>query len=150
MVGLVDGKRLCSPAFQTKLQPSSQNKAELMDVTQRLLMAISAGDWASYASLCAPDSTCIEPETMGQVVTGLGFHKHYFDLPPSGDAPPPPSNTTMTGVQIRVCPQGAMGFVTYNRLTQSGVKSSLAQETRIWEKQQGEWLQTHFHKSLVQ
>lgn len=126
-----------------------------MDCTQRLLVAISNEDWDTYASLCAPDCTCIEPETKGQVVTGLGFHQHYFNLRASGypGSGIPPSTTSMTGVQIRVCPQGAMGYVTYNvtynRLVQEGPVSTRSQETRIWEKQQGKWLQTHFHKSSV-
>ena len=30
-------------------------------------------------TLCSPDLTAIEPESNGQVVTGLDFHRFYFD-----------------------------------------------------------------------
>ena len=131
-----------------KKKMSSAVKAELVAITQKLLTSIRTGDYATYSSLCAPDLTCIEPETMGQIVTGLPFHKHYFDLP-AGATAPPATNTTMCDVNVRVCGAGAMGFVTYGRLGQSGVVSTFAQETRVWEKQDGVWKHVHFHKSLV-
>ena len=41
-----------------------------------------------------------------------------------------------------------MGVVTYNRMTQKGWEVTVAQETRVWEKRDGKWLHTHFHKSI--
>jgi hypothetical protein len=120
------------------------------DSTLLTSLGYQAGDWATYSSLCHPDGTCIEAETMGQVVRGLDFHKHYFDLPANPDSASAPSNITVCDLHARVCPKGVMGFVTYNRLNQSGIASSLAQETRIWEKNsEGHWKQVHFHKSVL-
>lgn len=40
-----------------------------------------------------------------------------------------------------------MGFLAYNRVTQQGLKTAVAQETRIWEQRDGRWQMVHFHKS---
>ena len=33
--------------------------------------------------MCAEDVTCIEPETCGQLVSGLEFHKFFLDNMPN-------------------------------------------------------------------
>jgi hypothetical protein len=100
-----------------------------------------------YASLCSAGLSCIEPETSGQIVKGLKFHEHYFALPPAKADQPAHKTTTLTDLQVRV--SGDMGFVTYNRVTQTGLATSVAQETRIWERTAaGDWVQVHFHKSI--
>ncbi|MBU6173969.1 MAG: DUF4440 domain-containing protein, partial [Planctomycetes bacterium] len=48
--------------------------------TQQLLVAITSGDWDSYAELCDPSLTCFEPEALGNLVDGLDFHRYYFNL----------------------------------------------------------------------
>ena len=55
---------------------------ELVQLTQRLLDCIAAADWPAYQALCDPTLTAFEPEARGQLVSGLGFHKFYFDLGP--------------------------------------------------------------------
>lgn len=39
------------------------------------------GDWkgAFSRTLCDAKMTCFEPETIGNLVEGLDFHKFYFD-----------------------------------------------------------------------
>jgi hypothetical protein len=44
---------------------------EVLALTERLLGAIAAGDWATYEELCAADMTCFEPEARGHLVEGL-------------------------------------------------------------------------------
>ena len=48
---------------------------ELIQLNQRLLDAIAAGDWATYQELCDPSLTAFEPEACGQLVEGMPFHK---------------------------------------------------------------------------
>ncbi len=54
--------------------------AELLQLNQKLLECIAQGDWAAYQELCDPSLTAIEPESHGQIVEGLAFHRFYFDL----------------------------------------------------------------------
>ena len=63
--------------------PASPEQS-LLAASARLLAAIDAGDWQTYADLCDERLTCFEPEAAGHLVEGLPFHKFYFDLPPSG------------------------------------------------------------------
>ncbi len=53
--------------------------AQVLDVNERLLLSITAGDWETYAQLCDPKLTAFEPESRGQLVEGMDFHHFYFD-----------------------------------------------------------------------
>ncbi|CAF1670645.1 unnamed protein product, partial [Adineta ricciae] len=53
--------------------------SEITKVTEQLLQAIVNGDYDMYKTLCDPKITCFEPETIGNLVEGLDFHKFYFD-----------------------------------------------------------------------
>ncbi len=123
-------------------------EAELLEVSLKLLKAIDAGDWKTYASLCDEDITCFEPEANGHLVAGLPFHKYYFDLPGNGT----PKLSSAASPNIRVI--GDVGIVCYARLVQkldaSGAPvTATADETRIWQKVGGVWKHIHFHRSPV-
>jgi ketosteroid isomerase-like protein len=125
--------------------PSSA-EAELLDLSCRLLEAITAGDWTTYAGMCADDITCFEPEANGHLVIGLPFHKYYFDLPAGGS----PKQSTIAGPSVRII--GDVGIVCYARLVQkldaNGIPVTVtADETRIWQKQGSQWQHIHFHRS---
>lgn len=120
--------------------------AELLQLNQRLLDAIARGDWAVYESLCDPTLTAFEPEALGQLVEGLDFHRFYFRLGGFRGE----QNTTMCAPKVRV--MGDVAIVAYARLYQrvspDGVPTtSGAEETRIWQKQDGSWRHVHFHRS---
>ncbi len=119
---------------------------ELLKLNQQLLESIATGDWKTYEKLCDPSLTCFEPETVGQVVEGLGFHKFYFDL----GAAKGPRTTTMASPHVRL--MGDTAVISYTRLTQrldaSGAPTTgQAQETRVWQREGGQWRHVHFHRS---
>ncbi|HMP02496.1 MAG TPA: DUF4440 domain-containing protein [Gemmatales bacterium] len=122
---------------------------ELLQLTQRLLDAVTQRDWATYESLCSADLTCFEPEACGQLVSGLPFHRYYFQLG-GGSAP----------VQVTLCQPtvhlwGDVGVVAYVRLQQKiagdGLPRTVAfAETRVWHRSNGRWQHVHFHRSEIE
>jgi ketosteroid isomerase-like protein len=122
---------------------------ELLALTQRLLDAIADGDWQTYEELCDPSLTAFEPEGRGQFVEGLTFHRFYFQLTDRTGH----RQTTMAAPRVRVA--GDMAVVTYVRLNQragpDGVpRTSVFEETRVWQRLDGRWRHVHFHRSAVQ
>ena len=126
-------------------------EAELISLTEKLLNAIDAADWATYTALCDPSITCFEPEACGQLIAGLPFHKFYFDL--AQGAKPSPRQSTIASPHVRML--GDAAVVSYVRVVQkldgSGSPvSAAAHETRIWHKQPTGWKHVHFHRSPVE
>jgi len=121
---------------------------ELIRLNQRLLDAIAEADWAVYQELCDPSLTAFEPEAKGQLVEGLGFHSFYFNRKrPKGD-----NQTTMGSPKVRI--MGDVAVIAYVRLNQrvgeDGLPvSSAAEETRVWQRQDGKWRHVHFHRSTI-
>jgi len=125
------------------------DEAELLRLTHKLLDAVVNHDWPTYASLCDENLTCFEPEARGQCVTGLEFHKFYFDLPAGSG----PRHTTLCDVHVRIL--GDAALVTYVRLTQrldanGRPATSAIEETRVWQRSGGAWKHVHFHRSAPQ
>ncbi len=120
---------------------------ELLKLNQRLLDSISQGDWKTYQDLCDPSLTAFEPEALGQLVEGMEFHQFYFDL--GGLATP--HNTTLCSPHVRL--MGEAAVVSYVRLIQKtseqGPVTVGFEETRVWERQNGEWKHVHFHRSSI-
>jgi len=119
---------------------------ELLKLNQRLLESIASGDWATYQELCDPSLTCMEPETNGQVVEGLPFHKFYFDLGGFSRR----VQTTMQAPHVRVL--GEVAVLSYMRLVQKvgadgSATTAAAAETRVWQKKDGKWRHVHFHRT---
>jgi hypothetical protein len=122
---------------------------ELLQLNQKLLAAIVSGDWKAYEALCDASITCFEPEARGQVVTGMPFHKYYFELP--GSPQKPAKNVTMAQPHVRLMGNDA-AVLSYVRLTQSldasgAPQTSRMEETRVWQRIGGEWKHVHFHRS---
>jgi calcium/calmodulin-dependent protein kinase (CaM kinase) II len=122
--------------------------AELLQLTQRLLDSIAAGDWATYQDLCDPGLTSFEPEALGQLVEGLEFHRFYFDLGGIRGK----HHTTMCSPRVRLL--GEAAIVSYVRLVQrlgpdGQPATSGFEETRVWQRQEGRWRHVHFHRSAL-
>jgi calcium/calmodulin-dependent protein kinase (CaM kinase) II len=120
---------------------------ELLQLNAQLLESIAAKDWAVYCELCDPTLTAFEPEGCGQLVEGMEFHRWYFNLPGN----PGHHHTTMASPRVRL--MGDVAVVAYVRLNQrvaaDGTPRTMAfEETRIWQKQNGQWKHVHFHRSV--
>ncbi len=119
----------------------------LLNLNQSLLDAIVEGNWQAYAELCDETLTCFEPEARGHVVEGLAFHQFYFTGTSSGKK----VNTTMASPHVRL--MGDVAIVCYTRLTQTTDASGAfitksVEETRVWQRKDGNWKHVHFHRSL--
>ncbi len=126
---------------------STTTQQELIALTQQLLESIAAGDWATYERLCDPTLTAFEPESCGELVEGLPFHRFFFDR----NTQPKPRNTTLCAPHVRLL--GAdTAIVCYVRLHQSTSSDGAGtvrrfEETRVWQRQNGQWKHVHFHRS---
>lgn len=121
---------------------------DLVALNQQLLDSIANGDWATYSRLCDPELSAIEPEAPGQVVSGLAFHKFYFDLAKS----PSPRQTTMCQPVVHIA--GDMAVIAYVRLVQKledgRPKTVASAETRVWRRSGESWRHVHFHRSPLE
>ena len=124
-----------------------EDRAEILDLTQNLLVAISQGDWEAYADLCDDSMTSFEPEAEGNLVDGLDFHHFYFKLHKSDSRP---VQSTIVAPYIRM--MESVAVIAYVRLTQSvdedGKPTTVAmEETRVWHRRGNGWKHVHFHRS---
>lgn len=122
---------------------------EVIAATERLLGAVAANDYATYEALSDASLTCVEPETHGQIVVGLAFHKHFFGLKPAtaGNAGSDKQNIVCRPLVRMLGPDHAL--IVYVRITQNAGKVSLAEETRVWRRDtlSKQWKNVHFHRS---
>lgn len=127
---------------------NTQQEKEIIRLTQELITSITSGDYVTYTKLVDPHLTAIEPESRGNMVEGLEFHKFYFDnLFPSKQ----PVNTTILSPHVHMLGPNA-ACISYIRLTQiilsDGIpKTNQSEETRVWHKKNGSWVNVHFHRS---
>ena len=121
---------------------------KLIDLTQQLLESIASGDWETYARLSDPSLSAFEPESSGQLVEGLMFHKYFFDLGRAGA----PHNTTMCAPHVRMLgsDSAVVSYVRLNQVLDSNGAPVVRryEETRVWQQQQGAWKHVHFHRSV--
>jgi calcium/calmodulin-dependent protein kinase (CaM kinase) II len=123
-------------------------ESEIVELTRRLLAAITESDWKAYTELCAPDLTAFEPEAGKHLVEGMGFHKHYFDM--ADGSPYAGVTTTISSPRVRV--MGDVAVIAYVRLTQDvredgKHRTKAMRETRVWQKHDGQWKHVHFHRA---
>ncbi|QGQ21580.1 DUF4440 domain-containing protein [Gimesia benthica] len=127
---------------------SDNDVQDLLKLSKQLLDAIDHKDWNTYTSLCDEELTCFEPEARGHLVTGMDFHRFYFDMNPTGR----PRQSTISSPMVSI--MGEVALVTYIRVVQSIDEhghdhSTACEESRIWQKQDGEWQHVHFHRSTI-
>jgi ketosteroid isomerase-like protein len=122
-------------------------ESQLLDLSRQLLVAIADKDWPTYSRLCDPSLTCFEPETLGQLIGGMEFHKFYFDL----EGAPGNRNTTLASPHVRLLGPDA-AIVSYVRVIQKldptgNPVTASVQETRVWQRIENQWKHVHFHRS---
>ncbi|MGY8823665.1 MAG: DUF4440 domain-containing protein [Candidatus Latescibacterota bacterium] len=126
--------------------PKSDLENEILQLNQRLLDAIASADWAVYEELCDTFLTAFEPEARGHRVEGLDFHRFYFDL----GAPAQARHTTMIDPSVSLLGDEA-ALVTCVRLVQAQTSeepiTQRSEETRVWQRKDGQWRHIHFHRS---
>ncbi|KAI6175272.1 Calcium/calmodulin-dependent protein kinase [Aphelenchoides bicaudatus] len=141
-----------SPRHSPSILPAQ--KQEIVRVTQQLLDAISCKDFEAYARLCDPSMTCFEPETLGNLIEGMDFHKFYFDntLPNTSSPRQSQIHTTLLNPNVHIMGDDG-ACIAYVRLTQyvdkqGEARTRQAQETRVWHKRNGRgWICVHVHRS---
>uniref|UniRef100_A0A4D5R9K4 calcium/calmodulin-dependent protein kinase n=2 Tax=Scolopendra TaxID=41364 RepID=A0A4D5R9K4_SCOVI len=124
-------------------------KQEIVKVTEQLIEAINAGDFDAYTKICDPHMTSFEPESLGNLVEGMEFHKFYFDNVLGKNCKS--INTTILNPHVHFLGDDA-ACIAYIRLTQFMDKSGMAhsqqsEETRVWHRRDGKWQSVHFHRS---
>ncbi|XP_019720570.1 calcium/calmodulin-dependent protein kinase type II subunit gamma isoform X2 [Hippocampus comes] len=158
--GNSDSELSCAPAVATapvggdnsaaaKSNVKQTRKQEIIKITEQLIEAINNGDFDAYTRICDPGLTSFEPEALGNLVEGMDFHKFYFENLLSKNNKP--VHTTLLNPHVHLIGEDA-ACIAYIRLTQfvdSGgrPRSSQSEETRVWHRRDGKWLNVHFHCS---
>ncbi|KAM6951729.1 calcium/calmodulin-dependent protein kinase (CaM kinase) II gamma 1 isoform 5-T5 [Aplochiton taeniatus] len=132
---------------QTSTQQS--RKQEIIKITEQLIEAVNNGDFEAYTRICDPGLTSFEPEALGNLVEGMDFHKFYFENLLSKNNKP--VHTTLLNPHVHLIGEDA-ACIAYIRLTQfmdgtGRPRSSQSEETRVWHRRDGKWLNVHFHCS---
>lgn len=104
----------------------------------------------SCSKLVDPQMTCFEPESNGNLIEGLAFHKFYFDNVLSKNSKTA-VNTFILKPHVHFMSDDA-ACIAYTRLTQmidrsGSLKTMQSEETRIWQRTSGKWQNVHYHCS---
>ncbi|XP_013915974.1 PREDICTED: calcium/calmodulin-dependent protein kinase type II subunit gamma isoform X12 [Thamnophis sirtalis] len=124
-------------------------KQEIIKITEQLIEAINNGDFEAYTKICDPGLTSFEPEALGNLVEGMDFHKFYFENLLSKNNKP--IHTTILNPHVHVIGDDA-ACIAYIRLTQyidgqGRPRTMQSEETRVWHRRDGKWLNVHYHCS---
>uniref|UniRef100_A0A672HR89 calcium/calmodulin-dependent protein kinase n=1 Tax=Salarias fasciatus TaxID=181472 RepID=A0A672HR89_SALFA len=138
-----------SATSRLRLPLCAGRKQEIIKITEQLIEAINNGDFDAYTRICDPGLTSFEPEALGNLVEGMDFHKFYFDNLLSKNSKP--VHTTLLNPHVHLIGEDA-ACIAYIRLTQfvdstGRPRSSQSEETRVWHRRDGKWLNVHFHCS---
>ncbi|XP_024913851.1 calcium/calmodulin-dependent protein kinase type II subunit gamma isoform X17 [Cynoglossus semilaevis] len=134
---------------EEEMKGRKARKQEIIKITEQLIEAVNNGDFEAYTRICDPGLTSFEPEALGNLVEGMDFHKFYFDnLLSKNDKP---VHTTLLNPHVHLIGEDA-ACIAYIRLTQfvdsmGHPRSSQSEETRVWHRRDGKWLNVHFHCS---
>ncbi|XP_059409725.1 calcium/calmodulin-dependent protein kinase type II delta 2 chain isoform X1 [Carassius carassius] len=142
-------KQVPNSSVQTCQVINKARKQEIIKVTEQLIESINNGDFEAYAKICDPGLTSFEPEALGNLVEGHDFHRFYFENALSKGNKP--VHTILLNPHVHLIGEDA-ACIAYIRLTQymdgSGLPRTMqSEETRVWHRRDGKWLNIHFHRS---
>ncbi|XP_048053305.1 calcium/calmodulin-dependent protein kinase type II delta 2 chain isoform X4 [Megalobrama amblycephala] len=142
-------KQAPNSSVQTCQVINKARKQEIIKVTEQLIESINNGDFEAYAKICDPGLTSFEPEALGNLVEGHDFHRFYFENALSKGNKP--VHTILLNPHVHLIGEDA-ACIAYIRLTQymdgSGMPRTMqSEETRVWHRRDGKWLNIHFHRS---
>jgi len=128
---------------------NGHKKMEIIRLTEQLTTAMMKGDFETFSKLVDPQMTCFEPESNGNLIEGLAFHRFYFDNVLSKNSKT--VNWFMLKPHVHFMSDDA-ACIAYTRLTQfidrNGLPVTLqSEETRIWYRYSGRWQNVHYHCS---
>ncbi|XP_064369921.1 calcium/calmodulin-dependent protein kinase type II subunit gamma isoform X10 [Dromaius novaehollandiae] len=140
---------LLTPVVPFVLNSAPLRKQEIIKITEQLIEAINNGDFEAYTKICDPGLTSFEPEALGNLVEGMDFHKFYFENLLSKNSKP--IHTTILNPHVHVIGEDA-ACIAYIRLTQyidgqGRPRTTQSEETRVWHRRDGKWLNVHYHCS---
>ncbi|XP_063163723.1 calcium/calmodulin-dependent protein kinase type II subunit gamma isoform X11 [Candoia aspera] len=138
-----------TPVVPFAFNSLSLRKQEIIKITEQLIEAINNGDFEAYTKICDPGLTSFEPEALGNLVEGMDFHKFYFENLLSKNSKP--IHTTILNPHVHVIGDDA-ACIAYIRLTQyidgqGRPRTMQSEETRVWHRRDGRWLNVHYHCS---
>uniref|UniRef100_A0A8C5CBJ3 calcium/calmodulin-dependent protein kinase n=1 Tax=Gadus morhua TaxID=8049 RepID=A0A8C5CBJ3_GADMO len=139
----------CHPRLRDVATDPHSVRQEIIKATEQLIEAINNGDFEAYTKICDPGLTSFEPEALGNLVEGTDFHRFYFENALSKARSP--VHTILLNPHVHLMGEDA-ACIAYVRLTQhldrGGVpRTAQAEETRVWQRRDGQWHNIHFHRS---
>jgi hypothetical protein len=144
----LDGSDHSIQSRVTEYSDTGNQIKELLTRNEKLLQTIVKFDFASFKELTTDDLTGIEPGSTEQVVRSKAFHRYYFDDDVGHRKEP--VRVSMLTPYVRFL-SGDVAVTSYIRLDtfiRDGEASTIrTSETRIWEKQNGKWVNCHYHPS---
>ena len=126
---------------------------EIIKLTEQIVTASGECDMETLSNLCDPGITVFKPESLGNLLIGAEYTKFYSDslnsmiLEYSGY-----TNTSILHPKVYFLSEDA-ACISYVRLTQflnkeGSPKTAQHEETRVWHRKNGLWLNVHFHQSI--
>eukprot|EP00049_Salpingoeca_infusionum_P018125 m.355872 g.355872 ORF g.355872 m.355872 type:complete len:467 (-) comp17368_c0_seq1:295-1695(-) len=130
---------------------ASASTSTVDELNAKLLESVRTKDWKTFSDLCDPNVTGFEPDGHGVLLTGLEFHKMYFEQ----EGAQLSSKSTIVHSKTRVYGNAAVTVFTHllQTATGAGVETKRFDETRMWVKSSAAkygWKLVHFHKSATQ
>lgn len=126
-------------------------KNKIIQLTENILGDIVKSDWESYKTKCDSEMSCFEPESIGNLITGINFHRFYFEHTPQNKTNPTIHFNIINPHVVLLSDTCAV--IAYIRIMQyvaidGSVNTNQSEETRVWQQSEDqEWKCVHYHRS---